>query len=104
MKWSINDVPDSLFQLDFKPGTLVRDMAAARELGLGKGKAIQYIVPADASMLNEVVEKAKRDAISTHHRSRIVAWLVWGNVALLAAIALWYVARRLRRARVALHG
>jgi hypothetical protein len=57
-KFSLNDVPDSLFTLSFEPGMIINDTTGGAPVE-GKPPGLTYIMPADLTQLDRVVNEAR---------------------------------------------
>jgi hypothetical protein len=91
---STGEIPDSLFTLAFKPGTLVIDSDGP--IRAGSSGTVTYIAPASESELEETVARAIETAARARRWETI---LLCAKIALATAVAcgLWYVTLRLYR-------
>jgi hypothetical protein len=90
----LNNVPDSLFELKFDPGTSVMDTTLKPATKEGP-EPVGYVQPADPSQLDEVIHKA----LGKTPPSSALSWwslALMGAVSLLAvtALLLWMWRRR----------
>jgi hypothetical protein len=94
-KLGLNNVPDSLFTLDFRPGTFVADanILPAKE---GEGDFVTYVIPADRSKLDEAVQEAIAQRAQFQGRRWWTSAFVWGTtIIVVACLGLLLVLRRL---------
>lgn len=89
----VNDeVPDSLFEVKFDPGTKVANFPQGRKLGLRNGSPLFYNMPADDRQLESVIGEASHITPKAGFGAR--SWFVSGNLLLLAGMITLILVRR----------
>lgn len=91
----VNNVPDELFILKIKPGTVVADQTVRTEDGLSDYPVV-YVMPADARRLDQVVQESlarEKEWNSGGRRNYVVLSVMAGLLVLLLAL---YAVRRFR--------
>jgi hypothetical protein len=98
-KLSVNDVPDSQFELPIEPGTTVVDVTHSSPKGTSEAqRAISYVMPADKNQLDETLRRAI-EARDEPNRSAAKTWWVVAAVNVVLVVvagAVW-----LRRTKAA---
>jgi len=92
----VNHVPDSLFEIEFPPGTEVHDLINNRAYYVPKGEALLEKAIAQATPIVDGKVFPPPHALEEPRSSRVI-WLVNGSVALLIACLL--LVQYLRRSR-----
>ncbi len=93
---TINKVPDSLFELEIEPGSVVVDGTSKPADGK-TNPLIDYVMPADKSHADRAVADALRRGSGLKTTSPVAKWIVAGNVILVVLLCV-FAARRLRNA------
>jgi len=85
LEWS-TDVDESLFALEFPPGTRVADCARTEREGWDPARnPIRYVVPADPSLLDEAIEHA---VTSMPRRRSWMPLMLYGTVAIVMVLGI----------------
>ncbi len=90
-------VPDSIFELTPPPGTLVNDYRKGADIGLKTGYPLEFVVPADASELDRVIDEARREVTARQVQSSGSRLFVLLNVVGVAVLVLVVAGRRFFR-------
>jgi hypothetical protein len=91
------DVDDRLFTFDFPAGALVSDLVRTEKLGWDpEERVVQYVIPADAALLDEAIEQAVKGAPAERSLTRIVYSIV--ALSVMGAIVFVIYLRSRRRA------